>query len=186
MTALTARLNHSYNPTLAKRLAMIAGTLVAAVVFLGTAYGFLKASREAVRIGALGDVPAATEALANTPDIGRVLLNSRGKVLKWNRGMSELTGFRAADMIGQTMDALEPPTGGDPKETFRSVFHLAGQPWFSVGPLEITQRDGTPRRVAAIVVDTNVPDSENFRLVYLADISMMKPFEGATTAAAGP
>lgn len=51
----------------------------------------------------------AQTAVDRTANFGRVITDAQGKIIAWNRGMSETTGWRADQMIGKNIaDVIAP------------------------------------------------------------------------------
>ncbi|WP_428307950.1 PAS domain-containing protein [Lacipirellula sp.] len=77
--------------------AMIYFSVGAILAFLA----YENAAQRAFRIEAGGRKQQALKAVDASLDFGRVILDSNGRILSWNRGMTELTGRTSQEMVGR-------------------------------------------------------------------------------------
>lgn len=137
------------------RVAKFAVRTIATCVGLGTlAVVMLRAEHMTVRQQAKTEKQEAQVAVDRTSKFGRVIMDASGKIISWNRGMSDTTGWRADEMIGKNIAEIIPKGSPDLEAI------LAGE---ADGRNVTIRRAGTKH--ATVLVKLNAYSADGFRYV---------------------
>lgn len=132
-----------------------------------------KAAEEAVRLSQA----QLLANLDNTPNVAVQWYDERGRILYWNPASERLYGWRSADAIGKTLDALI-LTREDAARFLRTLHNIrkTGQPH---GPYEaqVHHRDGTPGWVLATTFSMPMPEGRTGFVCMDVDITKRKLLE---------
>ncbi len=97
---------HRLASVVVKTLAVAAGVAVLWAVLSN-------ASHLTIRQEARAKKADAQTAVDRTANFGRIITDGQGKIIAWNRGMSETTGWRADEMIGKNIADVIAPADAD-------------------------------------------------------------------------
>jgi PAS domain S-box-containing protein len=99
----------------------------------------------------------AQTAVARTANFGQVIVDGSGKIIAWNRGMSETTGWRADQMIGkQITDVLA--AGAEDSKVVRAMLEGGA----ASGNM-LLKRAGT--KTGTVLIHAHVNTADDFRFV---------------------
>lgn len=141
-------------------------------LFVGV-QGFRKASR----LTSKQEIIAAVD---KTDNFGRVLLKDN-YIVSWNAGMRSLTGYRAAEVMGDTMKFLEPADEWE-AGLVRRITHRDQRQWNAKGSCRLVRKDGTEIDLAVTIRDPDGP--ENFRELRFDNFDSLIPLDEMTTVEA--
>lgn len=109
----------------------------------------------------------AQTAVDRTANFGRIIIDGDGKIISWNRGMSETTGWKADQMIGKQIGSILAPGAA---ETPVGQALLAGGT--KEGNLAI-RRAGS--KSATVLVKVHVNTADRFRYVIADPVGQVTP-----------
>lgn len=137
------------------RFAVFAVRAILTCAGIGTlAVVMLRADHMTTRDRAKTAKQEAQVAVDRTANFGRVITDASGKIISWNRGMSDTTGWRADEMIGKNIAEIIPKGSPDLEAI------LAGE---ADGRNVAIRRSGTKH--ATVLVKLNAYSADGFRYV---------------------
>jgi diguanylate cyclase (GGDEF)-like protein/PAS domain S-box-containing protein len=145
-------------------------------------HGLVVRGRAAVRRAA--DLSALTRAFRAAP-VPMALIATDGRLLRVNRALCSLLGFRASELLDRTVQDLTHP-GDLPDEEERRHLVLGHRVVVDRGTWRLARADGSYVRVAAATSLVDDGESEGCLLWHLSDATSEHVTRGAADVLSGP
>jgi len=106
---------------------------------------------------------AAHKVLDKTESFGRAVMDPQGKIVSWNKGMTDLFGWTSAEMRGNTLARLRPNHSEEGSASFDVLSEFSQYPLLSEQIYDLKMKDGSTEPFRVSIADATIDNQIKFR-----------------------